>query len=251
MRVHDDTENRRTLLVVDDDVELRSMLTEVLETEGYEVAGAGNGAEALQYLREAPPPDLILLDLCMPVKDGWQFRVEQKADPLLALIPVMVMSGDPSSQAAAIDAAVFLEKPVRAPRLLASIRDIISSIGAASDVAVNEVYGPGFALSTDQCWTDAADEAVTDRMAAPFAQILESCTRANSIVLHAGRSYRLTEIAAGEFVIERCCDGVEIGAFAGSPASMWRVFAEETNVTLVRAIIVAAIEMGLIPPTPG
>ena len=69
------------ILVVDDDPDIRDSLREVLEDEGYEVACVGNGREALDHLKTANPrPCVILLDLMMPVMDGWQFRKEQKQD---------------------------------------------------------------------------------------------------------------------------------------------------------------------------
>src|SRR5713226_6627597 len=84
----------RRLLVVEDDWELRSSLSDLLRRDGYDVADAANGSEALDYLKSSPAPDLILLDLMMPVKDGWQFRIEQKKDPTIASIPVLAMSAD-------------------------------------------------------------------------------------------------------------------------------------------------------------
>ena len=66
------------ILIVDDDPDIRDSLKEVLEDEGYEVNGVANGREALDYLRKSPRPCVILLDLMMPVMDGWQFRKEQK-----------------------------------------------------------------------------------------------------------------------------------------------------------------------------
>src|SRR5579862_4602951 len=65
------------ILIVDDDPDIRDSLKEVLEDEGYEVNGVANGREALDYLRKSPRPCVILLDLMMPVMDGWQFRREQ------------------------------------------------------------------------------------------------------------------------------------------------------------------------------
>src|SRR5215510_6012680 len=102
----------RRLLLVEDDGELRSSLSELLLSDGYDVVEASNGLEALDFLRKAPPPDLILLDLMMPVKDGWQFRVEQKRDPTIASIPVVAFSADATPKAAAIDAEAYLKKPV-------------------------------------------------------------------------------------------------------------------------------------------
>jgi signal transduction histidine kinase len=117
----------RRLLLVDDDAELRASLSEMLREEGYDVALASNGSEALDRLREPPAPDLILLDLMMPVKDGWQFRVEQRRDPSISAIPVLAMSADDTPKAAAIDADLYIKKPFEGSALLRSIRRIIES----------------------------------------------------------------------------------------------------------------------------
>lgn len=109
------------ILVVDDDYAIRIMLTEVLEDAGYQVMSAENGSQALALLRESPtPPSVILLDLMMPVMNGWVFCVEQQADAQLAPIPVVVLSARPSLQHEALMATVneFLEKPVDIVRLL-------------------------------------------------------------------------------------------------------------------------------------
>jgi signal transduction histidine kinase len=102
----------RTLLVVEDDADIRDALDGLLSTEGFRVTGCSNGREALDWLRASPKPDLILLDLMMPVMDGWQFRVAQKEDPELATIPVLAFSADSTAKAAAIDAEAYLKKPV-------------------------------------------------------------------------------------------------------------------------------------------
>src|SRR5438270_7170536 len=104
----------RSILLVEDDAATREALALILGTEGYRVTGAANGAEALGVLRSAPPPDLILLDLMMPIMDGWQFRREQVRDAALSAIPVVVLSADGNVQqkASALHAAGYLQKPV-------------------------------------------------------------------------------------------------------------------------------------------
>src|SRR5690606_32095531 len=82
----------RCVLVVDDDRELRETVRDILEGEGFTTATAADGEEALAYLRAAAAPDLILLDLSMPIMDGVTFREEQRKDPSLATIPVVVFS---------------------------------------------------------------------------------------------------------------------------------------------------------------
>jgi signal transduction histidine kinase len=115
----------RRLLLVEDDGELRSSLCDLLRSDGYDVADAANGSEALDYLRSKPAPDLILLDLMMPVKDGWQFRIEQKKDPKIAGIPVLAMSADDTPKAAAVDAEAYIKKPFDYEALCGTIRRII------------------------------------------------------------------------------------------------------------------------------
>jgi len=112
------------ILLVEDDAATREGLTILLEGVGYGVAGAANGREALDYLRQAKPPFVILTDLSMPVMDGWRFRHEQQEDPALALIPVVVLSGegDLPRVAAGLGVAGHLPKPVEFTDLLATIR---------------------------------------------------------------------------------------------------------------------------------
>jgi signal transduction histidine kinase len=111
----------RSLLVIEDDSDIREALDGLLSMEGFRVTGCSNGREALEYLRMSPKPDLILLDLMMPVMDGWQFRVAQKDDPELATIPVLALSADSTAKAAAIDAEAYLKKPVDYDTLIATI----------------------------------------------------------------------------------------------------------------------------------
>ncbi|HEX4446364.1 MAG TPA: response regulator [Polyangiaceae bacterium] len=111
----------RSLLVIEDDSDIREALDGLLSMEGFRVTGCSNGREALEWLRISPKPDLILLDLMMPVMDGWQFRVAQKDDPELATIPVLALSADSTAKAAAIDAEAYLKKPVDYDTLIATI----------------------------------------------------------------------------------------------------------------------------------
>ncbi len=111
----------RSLLVVEDDADIREALDGLLSMEGFRVAGCSNGREALDWLRTSPKPDIILLDLMMPVMDGWQFRVAQKDDPEIATIPVLALSADSTAKAAAIDAEAYLKKPVDYDTLIATI----------------------------------------------------------------------------------------------------------------------------------
>jgi two-component system cell cycle sensor histidine kinase/response regulator CckA len=115
----------RTLLVVEDDADIRETLDGLLSMEGFRVTGCCNGREALDWLHASPKPDVILLDLMMPVMDGWQFRVAQKHDPELATIPVVALSADATAKAAAIDADAYLKKPVEYETLIDTIDHLL------------------------------------------------------------------------------------------------------------------------------
>lgn len=110
------------VLVVDDNPEIRSSLEEVLGEEGYAVVGVADGQEALDYLTANEEPRVILLDLMMPVMDGWQFRAEQKKNPKLANIPVIVISAM-ADAAQDIGAERVLSKPLSPEILLRAVKD--------------------------------------------------------------------------------------------------------------------------------
>jgi len=111
------------VLIVEDDEDLRDMMAQMLIIEGFVAATVANGQEALAYLRTAPRPNIILLDLMMPVMDGWEFRRRQQADPEIADVPVVVLSALDPARAAVVDAAAFLKKPLDFDRLLQLVRD--------------------------------------------------------------------------------------------------------------------------------
>jgi adenylate cyclase len=118
------TSGPRHVMIVEDDEEVRNVLAEILREEGFVVDAAGNGQEALEKLRTASKkPQLILLDLMMPVMDGWQFRAAQREDPQLSAIPVVVLTAVPHAlnAAASLDAAEILLKPVDLPLLLDTV----------------------------------------------------------------------------------------------------------------------------------
>ena len=114
---------RGRILIVEDDSDLREALSEVLRDEGYSVAMAADGREALDRLRRHLRPSLILLDLTMPVMNGWQFRAEQRQDPALSGIPVVVLSaGDHlAEQMVPLGIADYVRKPIRLDHLLQTI----------------------------------------------------------------------------------------------------------------------------------
>ncbi len=112
----------KSILIVDDDADVREMLTQFFSIEGYIVSTAGNGKDALDQLRHGQRPDLILLDLMMPVMDGWEFRMEQQRDPALSPIPVVVLSAvyNAPERAGLLGAADYMQKPVEFDRLIQS-----------------------------------------------------------------------------------------------------------------------------------
>jgi signal transduction histidine kinase len=115
-----DPDAAKRILVVDDDFATLETLGEVLTDHGYQVETAADGRAALATLRSGGA-DLIILDLMMPIMNGWQFRAAQRADPELRDIPVIAISADGSEQAAAIHADQYLRKPFRSEELLLSI----------------------------------------------------------------------------------------------------------------------------------
>ena len=111
------------VLIVEDDADLREMMAQLLSLEGYNTATVANGREALDYLHDGHErPDVILLDLMMPVMDGWEFRRKQQADPSLADVPVIVLSALDQSRAVDVNAEAFLKKPLDFDRLLQLVR---------------------------------------------------------------------------------------------------------------------------------
>ena len=116
--------DERVILVIEDDPDVRSMITILLGLEGYRVSAAENGREALDVLHGGMHPDLILVDLMMPVMNGWQFRAEQTRDPSIASIPAVVISGGDriAEHSQALGAADYLRKPIDLDVLLATVQ---------------------------------------------------------------------------------------------------------------------------------
>ncbi len=107
------------LLIVDDEVAILEALTDILSVEGYEVATAANGAECLKRAGE-DRPDLILLDLMMPVMDGQEMLRRLKESPDLRAIPVVVMSAGRVSKSE-LQGSRFLAKPFELDDLLDTV----------------------------------------------------------------------------------------------------------------------------------
>jgi DNA-binding NtrC family response regulator len=173
------------ILVVDDEIGIRELLSEILADEGHVVLTADSAAQA-RAMRQAEPPDLVLLDIWMPDTDGVTLLKEWAASGQLTM-PVIMMSGhatiDTASEAARYGALDFLEKPIAMTRLLSSVRSGLQhgrlvrnaqSLGAAiasmpeddahpvvdakPQAAFGSAAAAGVAVSLDQPLRDARDQ---------------------------------------------------------------------------------------------
>ena len=113
-------ESRAQILIVEDDAEVLEAMSEALAEEGYAVATAKNGQEALDYLDRGSPPDLIILDLTMPVMDGREFLERRRHRRDLSTVPVMVVSATSDARLSTHGVEV-LRKPVDLAVLLDNI----------------------------------------------------------------------------------------------------------------------------------
>jgi CheY-like chemotaxis protein len=117
------------VLIVEDDRDTREMLERFLELEGFTVSSAENGRAALDLLQRDGGACVILLDLMMPVMNGWEFRQAQVRDPRLSTIPVVVVTAaGRREQIPAIDAYAWLPKPVDFDRLLETIAPLCEGV---------------------------------------------------------------------------------------------------------------------------
>jgi CheY-like chemotaxis protein len=112
---------QKPVLIVEDNADLRDALAELLRIAGYTVATAENGKDALDRLHGSLRPGVVLLDLSMPVMDGWEFVAQKRKDPEIAPIPVVVLSALNGETAKKLSAAAYLRKPVELPKLLQTI----------------------------------------------------------------------------------------------------------------------------------
>jgi CheY-like chemotaxis protein len=108
----------RTVLVVDDEADIRESLRDALGDEGYSVMLASNGKEALALLPKVPRPCAIILDLIMPIMSGMEFYEAMRAVPQLADIPVLISTSDPSRAPTRVP---VMRKPINLDRLLMSV----------------------------------------------------------------------------------------------------------------------------------
>ncbi len=128
------TEHEGPILIVDDDLDVREALAETLEDRGFEVVTAASGLEALKLLRTMKvSPSAILLDLMMPVMDGYGFLAEQGRDPALAAIPVAIITaGHGVDRSRLGDSPPIIPKPIKVPQLVGILRQLQSTGGTAT-----------------------------------------------------------------------------------------------------------------------
>ena len=117
----------KNVLVVEDEGIVAMSIGEVLESEGYQVVLAGNGRKALDQLAAGLLPDLILLDMSMPVMNGFEFHDERLKLPAVAKVPIIIITadGDAEAKAARIDAIGFLIKPFSIDTLLDEVERVV------------------------------------------------------------------------------------------------------------------------------
>jgi CheY-like chemotaxis protein len=167
----------RDLLLVEDDDDFREGLADILRSEGYSVACAANGLQALEYLKSGQAaPSVILLDMMMPVMDGWKFRQRMLAEASLADIPVILMSAlRDLPDAASLRAAGAVNKPVEFTELLRMIEGQVLEICALCRASVGEERRPivvrgALAVALCEGCRDASGELEEELVAA-----LERC----------------------------------------------------------------------------
>jgi CheY-like chemotaxis protein len=121
------------VMVVEDDQSIREAVRQVLEMEGYTVHTAENGKQALETLQKMPYPCLILLDLMMPVMNGWQFLEARKKNSVIAELPVVVVSAI-ADEAHGAGATEIMRKPPDIDTLLETVRHHCRPVPHASSV---------------------------------------------------------------------------------------------------------------------
>lgn len=126
----------RSILIVEDEPDIRETLEELLRTEGYLVVTAENGSEGLERLREIPKPCLILLDMLMPVMTGMEFLEVKGRDDLLATIPVCVVSGVPDRPKLP-GMVAYVKKPIEFDGLLKWVKRFCGDPQMARDSESN------------------------------------------------------------------------------------------------------------------
>ena len=122
----------RTILLVEDDPDVRDSLQDILEDEGFDVVPASNGKQAIDFLTLNDPPgaDLVILDLLMPMVSGWEVLQRMSGDPRLAGVPVIVLSAVAAPRPAR--AQGFVRKPFSLEAFVGEVRGVLEGGGGAS-----------------------------------------------------------------------------------------------------------------------
>ena len=141
----------KQILVVDDEIGIRELLSEILFDEGYQMHLAENAEQARAY-RNGHEPDLVLLDIWMPDTDGIAL-LKEWADQELLTMPVVMMSGhgtiETAVEATRIGAVDFLEKPIALQKLLATVAKFINKRTAPAQVPLSEAQDQKITLAID------------------------------------------------------------------------------------------------------
>ena len=117
----------KTVLLVEDDLDVRDLLQDYLEGKGFDVVPAGTGKQALDFLMSegAPPPDIVILDLMMPLVNGWQVLEQMRNQPQLAQVPVVVLTAATSDKPTGASAVV--RKPFQPDALVETMRGYLET----------------------------------------------------------------------------------------------------------------------------
>ena len=120
-----DARNRATVLVIDDDADLRLALSDLLKEAGYEVLCMSSCTTALTHLCHHPPPQVVMVDLLMPGMNAWELVAQMRRRDFLAGVPVIAMTGMPLVLGSPVSDAMTLRKPIDPQHLLGLIRSLI------------------------------------------------------------------------------------------------------------------------------
>ena len=226
----------RRILLVEDDDELREALTDALSDKGHDVTAVGDGRDAIAQMKVSLP-ELIVLDLMMPVLDGWQFRVEQKRDPKLAETPVVAISASRSPVAAAIDADLYLQKPFDANTLLRAIDDLLAARERRQEPAKQAQAERMAALGT-------LAAGMAHEINNPMTYVLLNLTHVLRVLPTLSNELNGRKVEQLETLVKGALDGVER---IRSVTSGIRAFSRSDDVVLtqldVRSVLDAAIKM--------
>ena len=127
----DTADHKARVLIVDDDIDALNSMSEILVAEGFDTVCAQDGQEAWLLMHQAPRPDLVVLDLMLPKMDGLTFRMHQRRDSSLAIIPVVIVTAF-TSKVIDDDAEAVFAKPLNVPAFLKAVKSSISRDRAAS-----------------------------------------------------------------------------------------------------------------------